>query len=271
MLRDRLIVGIIGAVFAVSLMIFINELVLGIVISIIALMGLTEMYNALGLFKNNIPLSIIGYIASVLILCFSNIINTSDIFLAFTCIYVLVLLVYMVLAHKHTTFADISKSFFSTLYVTLFFSYLILIRKYDKGVFLIWIPIITAWLSDTMAYTFGRLFGKHKLIPEVSPKKTVEGALGGVVGGVVFMTIYGFVCQNAFNMQVNWISVLALGALGAILSQFGDLAASWIKREQGIKDYGNLLPGHGGVMDRFDSVLVVAPFVYYFIQIFPVL
>ena len=156
------------------------------------------------------------------------------------------------------------------MYVVLFFSYLILIRNNINGEYYIWIPIIVAWLSDTMAYTFGLLFGKHKLIPEVSPKKTVEGAIGGVFGGVLFMLIYSLVCAYGFSKDINFVSMILLGASGAILSQFGDLAASWIKRESGIKDYGNLLPGHGGILDRFDSVLAIAPFVYYFITVFPV-
>lgn len=280
MLRDRLIVGILGAIIAVSLMLFSNSLVFGIIVSVIALIGLTEMYSAFGFFKKNIPLTIFGYLGGIGILFINNTLaykylNFSSVFLSdieiVIAAYIILLLVYMVVAHKKTGFADISNCLFATIYVCWFFSYLILLRNLDGGKFLIWIPIIIAWLSDTMAYTFGRLFGKHKLIPEVSPKKTVEGAIGGVIGGVVFMLIYGIVCKNAFDKSVNWMNIVLIGGLGAVLSQFGDLAASWIKREQGIKDYGNLLPGHGGVMDRFDSVIIISPFVYYFVMKFPVI
>lgn len=276
MLKDRLAVGIIGAILAIALLLFGNELLIGVIISVIAIIGLTEMYNAIGFFKNNIPLAIIGYIAGLLILIFTSPGGIYGFYLltGFTPLvfaFISILLIYMIFFHNKTSFSDVSTCFFSTFYVVFFFAHLILIRKHTDGKFLIWIPIIIAWLSDTMAYTFGRLFGKHKLIPEVSPKKTVEGAIGGVFGGVVFMLIYGAVCAFAFNRNVNWVSLVILGITGAILSQFGDLAASWIKRERGIKDYGNLLPGHGGVMDRFDSVLVVAPFVFYYIQIFPVI
>ncbi len=276
MLKDRLIVGILGAIFAIALLLFGNELLIGIIISVIALVGLTEMYNALGFFKNNIPLAVIGYIASVVLLFITAPGGLYGFYLlmGFTPLvfaFITVLLIYMIITHEKTSFSDVSKCFFSTLYVIFFFIHLILISKHTDGKFLIWIPIIIAWLSDTMAYTFGKLFGKHKLIPTVSPKKTVEGAIGGVFGGVVFMLIYGVVCAVGFSKDIKWIALIMLGITGAILSQFGDLAASWIKREHGIKDYGNLLPGHGGVMDRFDSVLVVAPFVFYYIQIFPVL
>ncbi len=276
MLKDRLIVGIVGAILAIALLLFGNELLISIIISVIAIIGITEMYNAIGFFKNNIPLAIIGYIASVTLLLITGICGMFDFYLLLgfaplVFFFAFTLLIYMVLNHNKTSFSDVSQCFFSTFYVMFFFVHLIFLVMHTDGKFLIWIPIIIAWLSDTMAYTFGRLFGKHKLIPEVSPKKTVEGAIGGVFGGLVFMLIYGFVCASGFNREVNWISLIALGITGAILSQFGDLAASWIKREQGIKDYGNLLPGHGGVMDRFDSVLVVAPFVFYYIQIFPVI
>ncbi len=270
MLKDRLIVGVIGAILAIALLLFGNELLIGIIISVIAIIGLTEMYNALGYFNKNIPLAIIGYIASVILLV---ICCAGDMFWVtpFIFFFAMSLLIYMIINHNKTSYSDVSRCFFTVFYVIFFFVHLIFLIKHTNGKFLIWIPIIIAWLSDTMAYTFGRIFGKHKLIPEVSPKKTVEGAIGGVVGGLVFMLIYGAVCAFGFDRELNWISLIILGITGAILSQFGDLAASWIKREQGIKDYGNLLPGHGGVMDRFDSVLVVAPFVFYYIQIFPVI
>ncbi len=270
MLRDRLIVGILGAILAISLLFMGNELILAIVISVIALMGLTEIYIALGILKKNPPLAVLGYIAGFAVLYFSYMANFVNIFRVFICAYIVILLIYMVAAHKKTSFSDVSGSLFATLYVTLLFSYLILIRKDINGKFLIWTPFIIAWLSDTLAYTFGRLFGKHKLIPEVSPKKTVEGAIGGIFGGVVFMVVYGLICMFAFQRPVNWLSIVLTGGIGAILSQLGDLAASWIKREKNIMDYGSILPGHGGVMDRFDSVLFVAPFVYYFIEIFPI-
>ena len=106
------------------------------------------------------------------------------------------------------------------------------------------------------------LFGKHKLIPEVSPKKTVEGAVGGIFGGIIFMVIYGLICSKGFAKEINWITLTVLGMLGAVLSQFGDLAASWIKREFGIKDYGSLLPGHGGVLDRFDGWIYALPLIW---------
>lgn len=269
MLRDRLIIGAIGTVIAVAVLLL-GELVLGVIVSVLALMALTEMFSALGFFKKNIPLAVIGYIAGAVILILNVLSGNAINYLLLTPLcfelliaFMIVLFVYMVLSHRKTTFSDVAMCMFVTFYVTEFFSCLILIRYGFNGELMIWVPLIIAWLSDTMAYTFGRLFGKHKLIPEVSPKKTVEGAIGGVFGGIAFMCVFGLVCMNFFDKHVNWLNIVILGGVGAVLSQFGDLAASWIKREQGVKDYGSILPGHGGIMDRFDSVLVVAPFVYF--------
>lgn len=275
MLRDRLIISVVGSAIAVAVFLL-NELVLGVIVSILALVALSEMFSAIGFFKKNIFLAIIGYIAGSGILILNIFAGSVD-YAKFTtyCFviisaFMIVLFIYMVLAHRKTTLSDVTMCMFSTLYITVFFSYLILIRCGNNGNFMIWVPFVIAWLSDTMAYTFGRLFGKHKLIPEVSPKKTVEGAIGGVLGGIVFMCVYGYVCVCFFSKPVNWVNLVVLGGVGSVISQFGDLAASWIKREQGVKDYGTILPGHGGIMDRFDSVLTVAPFVYYVIFIFPI-
>lgn len=121
---------------------------------------------------------------------------------------------------------------------------------------------IGAWATDTGAYFVGVLFGKHKLIPAVSPKKTVEGALGGILGCVLGFFVYGLILDKAFYIEVNYLPLLVLAVPVAIVSQIGDLIASYLKRESGIKDFGFIFPGHGGVMDRFDSIIAVAPIIY---------
>ncbi|MBQ8359910.1 MAG: phosphatidate cytidylyltransferase [Oscillospiraceae bacterium] len=136
---------------------------------------------------------------------------------------------------------------------------LVRIHSWEKGRFLILVPFVMAFLSDTGAYFAGLKFGKHKLAPLISPKKTVEGVIGGIAGAIVGMVIYGFVLQAFFAMEVNYIAALLYGAAGSIAAVFGDLCFSVIKRQTGIKDYGNLIPGHGGILDRFDSMMVVAP------------
>lgn len=127
------------------------------------------------------------------------------------------------------------------------------------GRYFILVPFVLAFLSDTGAYFAGRAFGKHKLAPIISPKKTVEGVFGGILGAVVGMVLYCLVLQIFFEFQVNYLYAVIYGVIGSVAAVFGDLCFSVIKRQTGIKDYGNLIPGHGGVLDRFDSTVVVAP------------
>jgi len=150
-----------------------------------------------------------------------------------------------------------------TFYVTISFVSLVCLRRQPRGSVLFLLPFIGAWVSDTFAYFTGRLLGKHKLIPEVSPKKTVEGAVGGVVFTAIAYVVFGLILREG-NMSVNIVLLAVIGVLVSVLSQIGDLIASVVKRHYGIKDYGKLFPGHGGVMDRFDSVIATAPVLYFF-------
>jgi phosphatidate cytidylyltransferase len=127
------------------------------------------------------------------------------------------------------------------------------------GVFLVVLVFVISWVSDTAAFAVGSLIGKHKLIPEVSPKKTVEGAIGGVVFSALLCPLYGLGLDLIIeNIQVNYLYLFLFGLVLSVVSQFGDLMASLIKREYGVKDYGRIFPGHGGVLDRFDSVIAVS-------------
>jgi phosphatidate cytidylyltransferase len=151
------------------------------------------------------------------------------------------------------------------LYIINFFSLLILIRDFPNGNYFIWLVFLISFFCDTFAYYTGRFLGRNKLCPLVSPKKTVEGALGGVVGSIVGVTIWKLIVGS---LGFTWIHIISLGIIGAVISQIGDLSASLIKRYVGVKDYGNIMPGHGGVLDRFDSILFTAPVVYYYIIFF---
>lgn len=146
------------------------------------------------------------------------------------------------------------------IYVVFFSYHIVLLDNTPKGYLFTWIVIIAAFGSDIFAYFSGYLIGKHKLAPNLSPKKTIEGAIGGIAGAGLLCGLYGyFVMPSAL-----WQTVL-IGIIGGAVSQVGDLSASAFKRKMGIKDYGHLIPGHGGIMDRFDSVIFTAPFVYYFV------
>ena len=128
------------------------------------------------------------------------------------------------------------------------------------GIYLVWMVFVSSWISDTFAYLTGMLLGRHKLAPVLSPKKSIEGSIGGIAGSSLAGALFGFIFSSKAGQEINMVVVCALlGAFGSVISQIGDLAASAIKRNCEIKDYGHLIPGHGGIMDRFDSVLFVAP------------
>lgn len=146
-----------------------------------------------------------------------------------------------------------------TLFITSAILSLVIIRT-NFNVYCLILPFVIAWSSDTGAYFTGYFFGKHKLVPEISPKKTVEGAIGGIVFAALATVAYGIILFGSFY-TIGAIKYLLVGAAGSVISQIGDLAASCIKRDFEKKDYGTLLPGHGGLMDRFDSVLFAAPYV----------
>ena len=140
----------------------------------------------------------------------------------------------------------------------------------ENGRFLILIPFVLAFLSDTGAYFVGCAFGKHKLAPNIGPKKTIEGLVGGVLGAMLGMVLYCVILQSFFAFRVNYGYAVIYGLLGSLGAVFGDLCFSVIKRQTGIKDYGNLIPGHGGILDRFDSMMIVGPLVELLMILLPV-
>ncbi len=156
---------------------------------------------------------------------------------------------------------DVTAACFSFLYGPVMLSFLYLIRMgFADGKYLVWLVFLCSWGSDTCAYAVGMLIGRHKMTPRLSPKKSVEGAVGGVVGAALLVMLYVYLAGGAFSLPL-WQAAL-LGASGAAVSMVGDLAASAFKRDYGIKDYGKLIPGHGGIMDRFDSVIIAAPLIF---------
>ena len=169
-----------------------------------------------------------------------------------------------VLTFPRFSSGQVMNAFFAFFYGPVLFSYIYLTRSLPGGIWLVWLIFISSWICDTFAYLTGMAFGRHKLTPVLSPKKSVEGAVGGVAGSALAGALFGWLCLERVipDPGIIWITAL-LCAAGAVVSQIGDLAASGIKRNHGIKDYGKLIPGHGGIMDRFDSVLFTAPIIYY--------
>lgn len=175
----------------------------------------------------------------------------------------------MLRSHGQLPFQQVAVSIVAGTLVPFLLCALVRIRVMENGVFFVVAPFVMAFMTDTGAYLIGCAFGKHKLCPVISPKKTVEGLFGGILGGIVGMMVYGFVLQHFFGFTVNYLLAAVYGALGAGGATFGDLMFSVIKRQTGIKDYGKLLPGHGGILDRFDSVTVVAPLAEVLLLILP--
>ena len=157
----------------------------------------------------------------------------------------------------------VAYTFIGVVYVPVFMSFVYLTRLLPNGKYLIWLIFISSWICDTAAYFVGCSIGKHRLAPILSPKKSIEGAVGGVVGACIVAVIFGYLVEyKLFGGNNNSIRYLIICAVGSIVSQIGDLSASGIKRNKDIKDYGTLIPGHGGILDRFDSVIFTAPFIF---------
>lgn len=172
--------------------------------------------------------------------------------------------VFTLINHKRLDFKHMAAMCFATLYITFSMNHVILLREINgAGLNYLFVAFISAWVSDTGAYFAGCLLGKHKLIPDISPKKTVEGAIGGVLSAALGGVVLGFILKFGFKLSSNILMLAIVCGLGSVFGQMGDLIASMMKRKFGIKDFGKIMPGHGGLADRFDSILLVAPYVYY--------
>lgn len=257
-----MVVRIIAALALIPLLLFIiyGGLPLYIAEAIIGIIAIDEFYKAFKS-KNIQPISILGYLFAIY-LSIKNIFNLQ---IEYTHVFVFMLFligIIYILSNKKNII-DFSITFIGMFYIPIFLDHIVLtINDFKLGGIYVWLIFIISFMTDTFAYFSGYLFGKHKLIPSISPKKTIEGSIGGVLGSTICCVIFGYV----FNLEIA--HMVLVGSLGSVVAQFGDLFASAIKRYVGIKDYGKLIPGHGGILDRFDSVILVAPFVYYAIYLF---
>lgn len=254
---------------AVALAVFAGVLlappiVFTIVLAAVILVMLYECYSAT---KADLAMKIAGFVsAALMIASMYTIQNLTDGY--FILVYIaaaVILLMHMTLIvfkHGKKNYKDILSNGFLTFYIVVSMWCLQYMRSFF-GTPLMLLVFIAAWSTDTFAYFSGRLFGRHKLIPHVSPNKTVEGSVGGVIGAVICCTLYYFIAKRILSADFNadLILFLIIGLAGGVLSQLGDLIASSVKRDEDIKDFGWIFPGHGGFMDRFDSVMFIAPIV----------
>jgi len=232
----------------------------------ISLIGLFELYRVLKMEKE--PIGWVGYIASVLyyvLMWKGQSKNDMVIFIG----ALMVLMGIFVFTFPRYRTEQISVGFFGIFYVVVMLSYLYRVRSLPDGKFLVWLIFLSSWGSDTCAYAVGMLIGKHKITPVLSPKKTLEGCIGGVIGAGILGLIYGsFIGGYMQQVENPQIACAFACAVSGAISQVGDFAASAIKRDHGIKDYGDLIPGHGGILDRFDSMLFTAPAIYFALHFF---
>lgn len=229
------------------------------VITGISLIGLFELYRTVGMEKT-LP-AVVGYISSVIvdILILDNYYEYLLMWLIFT---LMVMMACYVIAYPKYDSNQMIMLFFGLIYVTTMLSFVFKVRFVEDGILLVWLIFIGAWGSDTCAYCVGKLIGRHKMPSKLSPNKTIEGCVGGVLGAALI----GFIFAVVFFEDKNiWWELPIIGAASSIISQIGDLTASAIKRNHDIKDYGKLIPGHGGILDRFDSIIFTAPIVFYLV------
>ena len=241
------------------LFLFIGGLPLEIFIFVLSLVGMHEFYKALREKEFN-PIEPIGYGLLLIYYLFNH---NFEYLMHFIIIATFLLLIMPVINLKYT-FIDVAITLLGFLYVGIFFSFIYLVNIKEDGIFLIWLIFIGSWMTDTAAFYSGKLFGKKKLCPRVSPKKTVEGSIGGLLGATIFCGLFGVFARSQ-GVDIEIYHFLAIGAICGVFSQFGDLVASSIKRYVEIKDYSNLIPGHGGILDRFDSILFSGAVVFYYL------
>ncbi len=262
------------AIVGIPILIFSQYIVYPILLSLLALAAVFEMLKVLGMEKNyflTVPAYALALAAPVVAYFFTgeNAIKFILVLAAVLFIYLIYLFFVAVFKQGELKFASIAEVFAAVVYIVLSFAALSVIRYLENGIFFLVMILIAAWGSDVFAYFTGMLIGKHKLIPKISPKKTVEGAIGGVVFATLLMLLYGFIVSLATDLTPNYIVLGISGFVLSMASQVGDLIASLIKREHNIKDYGKIFPGHGGVMDRFDSVISITTVLMVVCIVFP--
>lgn len=256
MFKTRLISGIVLVIIALATIIS-GSWILFFTLLAVSLIGMRELYKVMKVSDEHVTvLELVGYLGAVLYYIamkadFGNY-GTMAIIISM----ILILFVYVFGYPKYHA-EQVMAAFFGVVYVAVMLSFIYLTRSLPDGKFLVWLIFLCSWGCDTCAYCVGMLIGKHKMAPVLSPKKSIEGAVGGVAGAALLGVIYAAATQG------KMAEYALICAVGALISMMGDLAASAIKRNQNIKDYGKLIPGHGGILDRFDSVIITAPVIYY--------
>jgi phosphatidate cytidylyltransferase len=270
-MKERIIVAVICLPFLFIILFFLPSYVFAALAALVCAICAYELQTAVG-DNGNVRICVYSAFSAALIPIgvYFNVGN-----LVFQAVFLILLSVLFVesiivfRSKKQITFARIVIALFGGALVPLMLSSLVALKTMPEGRILVLLPVISAFLTDAGAYFAGKFFGKRKAFPLISPKKTVEGCIGGLAVGIVSIVIYGVILVfTSFHSVIFWALIL-YGLIGAVLTELGDLAFSLIKREYDIKDYGNLLPGHGGMLDRFDSMVFTAPAMYLLMSVIP--
>jgi len=233
----------------------------------VALLGLRELYLAIS--DENKPIHLLGYVSTMVYFAILYLFNTGyELFLVIT-IFIILAQICLVIFFNKLTLKEIMTTVYGVLYIPVLLAFIVLTRELEMGHYYVWLIFTSAFGCDTFAYLTGVSIGKHKLTGTPSPNKSVEGLFGGVIGAAVVGAVFGLIMLHFSNvLEANFIAHSAIiSAVGAVFCIFGDMAASAIKRHTGIKDFGNLFPGHGGMLDRIDSVVLAAPVVYLLVNL----
>lgn len=259
MFKTRLLSGILLVIVAFAT-IYLGGNVLFATLLIISLIGMSELYKVMKVEKK--LLGIVGYAAAAgyyFLLYFERKENIMMLMILF----LVALMVVYVFAFPAYVSEQVVTVFFGVFYVAVMLSYIYQTRLLKDGLFLVGLVFLCSWGCDTCAYCVGVLIGKHKMAPKLSPKKSVEGGIGGLLGAALLGALYALAINKWGNTSASPAYYALICFVGGMISMVGDLAASAIKRNHDIKDYGKLIPGHGGILDRFDSVIFTAPVIYF--------
>lgn len=275
-MKQRIVSALIALPLLLAILFSGNQYIIGASLYILSLIGCFELYKSFNNtdYKLDTTYKMFGYIGTTIfyIVKLMNINVDSNVLLL---LYSIIIIGYSMISYNNKSIGKLAITILSVIYIPYLFSYIFNIYTDNRIIsnFLVGYVFIIAFGSDTIACLVGKYLGKRKVTPVLSPNKSLEGFIGGILGSIILTLGYTYLLVNANIIHMHLtiskiIIIIVFAALGAMISQIGDLLASAIKRTNGIKDYGNLMPGHGGVLDRFDSILMVAPFVYYFLIIF---
>lgn len=262
-MKQRILSGAVLVLFCAAIIVFNTSfpLALNFAVAVISFIAMHEILKAMGLEKKwflSLP-----SLAAAAVIPFCE----GDLQLLVYCLFTALVFTAMVLYHRETTFKEVGVLYSMVVLIPSGLQCLVSLRGLsgEHGMYYVLVAVFSAWVADAGAYFAGTFFGRHKLCPEISPKKTVEGAVGGLVLNVAVIMLSGVLLSQYFGsegMQVHYLPLFLIGFFGSPISILGDLSFSLIKRSCHIKDFGQVIPGHGGILDRFDSVIFTAPFVY---------